>query len=163
MLRQLSTSSCIFASPIEALAAFGLNYHFKDVCVANSLGRSSVFLQSLGFLTGMEDRHIPPSGAKDMHTYCPFFFFFFYLLPIIKHLDSLNSGSLYYNAVHYGCRCDVILLVSPYGNWGSSNQHKMLKLVCSIALSYKPCFISDPVASSMGLYQHPRNCGKPTC
>lgn len=69
--RRLSTSFCIFASPIEALAAFGLDYHFKDVCIANSLGRASVFLQSLSFLTDIEDRDITPSGVKDMHTYCP--------------------------------------------------------------------------------------------
>ena len=64
--RQLSTGSCIFANPIEALAAFGLDYHFKDVCIANSLGRASIFLQSLSFLTDMEGRDITPSGAKDM-------------------------------------------------------------------------------------------------
>lgn len=68
--RWLSTSSCIFASLIEALAAFGLDYHFKDVCIVNSFRRATSSPPELKF-SYRQERHITPSGAKDMHIYCP--------------------------------------------------------------------------------------------
>lgn len=81
------------------------------------------------------------SGTNSRHAYCP-----------CKSLCFCNTP-------HCVCRCPLTLFALPFGNWGSENGHKKMKIFWQLLLlSVTKYFDSDP--GVLCLLSGSINCGR---